>query len=342
MAVRENWPRVTSTTGGTGSLALTSISGYPTFQEAFGSSGTYSVEYAIRASGVRESGIGTFNGSTNVLERTTVARSWVSGVGYGASAVTLPTSGVIIVCAPTAESILTVDTVFEIEDIENLQETLDLKAGVSHNHVFPDDLEIEGDPEVAGVVLTPDGWAVPASSGISTLVAATDVDDTDIASGMFLVVDSDDETHIYRKPTLADFDAATTVTGSNDDTLMKVAGVWSNRTPLQARTTYGVNEVRWAIPTFNPSNGTITVVLEAGFAGTIDTFTHKMTSGTVSINVQIGGVNVTGLTSISPGAKATSTATANNTLSSTSEVTLVFSGASSPVGFTGVLKCSRT
>ena len=79
-----NGIRHTSATGGTGALTLSSISGWPSFTNLFGTSGTRIVRYQINqytdsthaTLAQFEEGIGTLTLSTNSLARTQVNSTW--------------------------------------------------------------------------------------------------------------------------------------------------------------------------------------------------------------------------------------------------------------------------
>lgn len=107
MASRANWAKMTSTTGGSASLTLSSVSGFPTFAQAFGT-GETSIEYVIEASNTREAGIANYNGTTHVLSGRVVTQAW-DGASYGTAALNIPTSGVSIYCAPIHQRVAEVD-----------------------------------------------------------------------------------------------------------------------------------------------------------------------------------------------------------------------------------------
>ena len=86
-------------TGGSGTITLASVSGWPQPTDVFGTSGTMFVMYSIAeytdstlvTLSKYESGYGSLVLSTNVLTRTTVLKTWTSGGSYartGASALT--------------------------------------------------------------------------------------------------------------------------------------------------------------------------------------------------------------------------------------------------------------
>jgi hypothetical protein len=107
MASRANWARMTSTTGGTGSLTLSAVSGQPTFAQAFGT-GSTTVDYVIEAADTREAGTATYNGTTNVLSGRTVIQTW-NGSAFGTTALNIPTTGVSIYCAPVYQRVAEAD-----------------------------------------------------------------------------------------------------------------------------------------------------------------------------------------------------------------------------------------
>ena len=74
-----NWVEQDTNTTGTGPVTVSgTIAGSTTWVQAFGS-GTTEVWYSIENGDNRETGIGSFNGTTNVLTRTTVMSTLVSG-----------------------------------------------------------------------------------------------------------------------------------------------------------------------------------------------------------------------------------------------------------------------
>jgi len=81
-------------TGGSGTLTLTSVTGYPQITDVFGASGTLNVNYTIAeytdstlvTLSKYESGFGSIVLSTNVLTRSIPRVSWSSGGSYDATA----------------------------------------------------------------------------------------------------------------------------------------------------------------------------------------------------------------------------------------------------------------
>ena len=88
-------------TGGSGTLTLAAVSGWPQPSDAFGTSGTRLVDYEIGeytdgtfATPVRfERGIGSLVLSTGVLTRSLVLSTWTSGGSYNAATATALTFG---------------------------------------------------------------------------------------------------------------------------------------------------------------------------------------------------------------------------------------------------------
>lgn len=113
-----NWARMSSATGGTGSLTLAAIANYPTFADKHGSGAT-SVQYIISASGMFESGNASYNGTTHVLSSRVVVTAWETGVGFGTSALDFPTTGVVVYSGFPAETLATIES-----DIDTLQSDL--------------------------------------------------------------------------------------------------------------------------------------------------------------------------------------------------------------------------
>lgn len=121
--MRGNWIEQTSTTGGTGALTLSAVTGAPGFADVFGSSGTRVVRYTIleftdstRAQLARcEAGIGTITLSTGSLARSRVRSAW-SGTAYlpNPGSATAPSAlsfgstaaNIRILCSPDAEDVI--------------------------------------------------------------------------------------------------------------------------------------------------------------------------------------------------------------------------------------------
>ena len=87
-----DWVRMTSSTGGTGALTLTAVTGWPRWQDVWGSTGSRYASYCIQEwagtdhSGPpikAEGGLGTINLATGVLTRSKPASTWLaSGPTY--------------------------------------------------------------------------------------------------------------------------------------------------------------------------------------------------------------------------------------------------------------------
>lgn len=105
--MRASGIRHTTTTGGTGTLTLTRETGFLSWVDIFGSSGTRFVEYCVEeaASNKREWGIGNIALSTGVLTRTQIVATQ-SGTTYDATtpgAISFGTTGVTVSCRPLGE-----------------------------------------------------------------------------------------------------------------------------------------------------------------------------------------------------------------------------------------------
>lgn len=80
-----------------------------------------------------------------------------------------------------------------------------------------------------------------------------------------------------------------------------------------------------------PQNRTYGFVLSSPYTFDISTLQHQLSSGSLSLKVQVDGVDVTGLTSLSPGVStAVATATGANSVTAGDPITFVVSSASSP------------
>jgi hypothetical protein len=86
-----------------------------------------------------------------------------------------------------------------------------------------------------------------------------------------------------------------------------------------------------------PANGTVCVCVRAPFACTINSATFDVDSGTVTAAVKINTTDVTSLSAVSvTSTKATTNATAANTVAVADEINLTYSDASTPIN----LRCS--
>lgn len=108
MASRANWAKMAVATGGggTGTLTVEAVSGFPTFTQAFGS-GSTSVAYVANANNVREAGTCTFDGTALTMASRAVTQSW-NGTAFGTSALDIPV-GAEVYCDLIAQSIVTSD-----------------------------------------------------------------------------------------------------------------------------------------------------------------------------------------------------------------------------------------
>lgn len=108
MASRANWAKmaVAAGGGGTGTLTLEAVSGFPTFTQAFGS-GSLTLAYVISDTDVREAGTCTFNGTALTMASRAVTQSW-NGSAFGTSALDIPV-GAEVYCDLIAQTTVTAD-----------------------------------------------------------------------------------------------------------------------------------------------------------------------------------------------------------------------------------------
>ena len=100
-----NWVEETTSTTGTGAVTLGNpVAGQTTFVQAFGT-GVTDVLYSIESGNNRESGTGSYNGTTEVLTRTTPVSTLVAGVYDDTSPTPITLTGTSTVrCTYNAES----------------------------------------------------------------------------------------------------------------------------------------------------------------------------------------------------------------------------------------------
>lgn len=128
-------------------------------------------------------------------------------------------------------------------------------------------------------------------------------------------------------------------TGTNDQVLTtNGAGVtsWENQSIVGAvEALPGQIEV--------PGNKTYFLMLKSPFGYTINEFTRQTSSGTATVAIEIEGTGVTGLTALgATTSKASSNATAANTVLEGDEVTLVISSVVAALDLSFTLKYTRT
>lgn len=108
MSLGGNWVEHT-TTGGSGNLTLAAITGRPSFQSVWGSSGTRAVFYEVddAANGQFESGVGSINLSTLVLTRTNLKNTFTGTTWNDKPSTALTFASTAIVrCAPLVQSLV--------------------------------------------------------------------------------------------------------------------------------------------------------------------------------------------------------------------------------------------
>lgn len=99
-----NWLRQTTTTTGTGSITLDAVTGFPTFNDIFGTTAYFSYTILSDSDGTPiETGIGHMSSST-VMVRDKILATFVSSVydDTAPSAVTLASGTKRVICAPTS------------------------------------------------------------------------------------------------------------------------------------------------------------------------------------------------------------------------------------------------
>jgi len=108
MASRANWAKMAVATGGggTGTLTVEAVTGFPTFTQAFGS-GSTSLAYVINDVNVREAGTCTFDGTALTMAARVITQSW-NGTAYGTSALDIPV-GAEVYCDLVAQTTVTSD-----------------------------------------------------------------------------------------------------------------------------------------------------------------------------------------------------------------------------------------
>lgn len=137
MALNANWAKMSSSTGGTANLALVSISGYPSFTQAFGSANA-EVYYVVSGAGRREAGMGTYyptNTTAGTLQRTTVVESWDGGAVYGNVAVNFDVVGVDVYCGPIAQYLVHAETTQTITGAKTFSNTVTFTSNVNASAV---------------------------------------------------------------------------------------------------------------------------------------------------------------------------------------------------------------
>lgn len=139
---------------------------------------------------------------------------------------------------------------------------------------------------------------------------------------------------------------ANTLTDLDANEFLVGVGVGSDAVPktvAEVQAILGIDKAALVYNDSAPVDGTVVVCVRAPFAMTINSLTTDVDSGTVSVVAQINGTNITGLAgpvSVTS-TKATTNATAANTVAVGDEISLTFSSASTPVGFRATLNATR-
>jgi len=148
------------------------------------------------------------------------------------------------------------------------------------------------------------------------------------------------------KTKLTGIETGATADQTAAELLTAIKTVDGDTSGLDADLVKGVDNLhKFAIQVTIPvgSDATFTIAEYALFGCTIDKAYYKTDSGTITANVQIGGVSVTGLSALSlTSTQGNSTATAANTVSAGDRVTVVTTSNSSAVNASLILHCTRT
>jgi hypothetical protein len=119
-------------------------------------------------------------------------------------------------------------------------------------------------------------------------------------------------------------------------------GVPTALTATQVRTAIVVDKIGIPYSEADPSDGSVTWVLKAPFAFTINSLTHVTASGSIAVTVKIGSTNVTGLVSLTAdSSKTTTNATAANAVAIDDEINITFADDTSAVGLSMMLNGTR-
>lgn len=343
---RANWAKATTATGGTGSLTLTSVTGFPTFPQAFGT-GTSTVSYIIVSDGLREAGTASFNGTTGVLSSRTVTQAW-NGTTYGTSALDFPTSGVEVFCAPIHQEVAYTDPAtgyLAAAHMPALTGDVTTSAGAVATTIAADAVT---DAKILDGTITLDKMAVsvfPPESHTHTTADLTDFSVSTPASGQFLTWNGTD--WVNTTANLSDFGDVDEIAGTDGDFLKFVTDVWTTRSTANVKTDLGIpsDSTKGAL-SFGfaaPSDATYTLSRAMPYGGTLNTLHYETRSGTVTVTVTIQGANVTGLASLAASSTPNSaTATAANTWTAGQRIQITFASGSSPVDFAGTLLFTRS
>lgn len=202
-----------------------------------------------------------------------------------------------------------------------------ITSGGAHQH---------GIADVTGLQTALDN-AGGGGGGIVNVLDGADVDLTTPAEGDLLTLGPGGTTVVNRSDVTLEMAANTVLLGQGVGSA-PIAGAFSVFISALA--------LKGCLPVFDPApaDGTYYFTVRAPYALTINSFTADVDSGTMSVVVKINGTDVTGLAGpvAVSSTKATTNATAANTVAAGDEITYVVSSASTPVNFRGSLNFTRT
>jgi hypothetical protein len=293
---RANWVKATTTSGGTGSLTLASVAGSPTFAQAFGT-GSTTVSYVISSSGLREAGTASFNGTTNVLSSRSVIDAW-NGTTFGTSALSFPTSGVEVYCAPVHQEVATLIPATGLlttahvpaftGDVTNSAGSLAMTIA---NDAITNAKILDGTISLTKI----DSDDFPPEAHTHTTADLTDFNVSAPSVSQFLVWDGTDWANTTAN--LADFGDVDEIAGTDGDFLRFVTNEWTTVSTANTKVALGVptNSTKSALA-FGygaPTDSTYTLSRYMPFAGTVDTLHYECRSGTVTAAVSTAATSTT-------------------------------------------------
>lgn len=133
-------------------------------------------------------------------------------------------------------------------------------------------------------------------------------------------------------------DLADSMVSRADDTTAFTRGLLGKSSAAAARTELAIDLSQgFTVP--NPTATTHNIVLSATEDGTIQSLTHKLGTGTLTVAVKINGTSVTGLSAVSvTTTKTTTAATALSTFSAGDTISITITSPSGATTFDGILQ----